>query len=194
MQSLQKRGQVLIIAAIIIAFGIIGLGTVYISTRTPTDEKKVYDLSNEIDFESAQIIDNGIATGTTDEEVENKIKELAINYAKRNRDSDLAIYYGDINSVKVVIIESDEAGKTKFNFGGGSIDAKTLEKRVITEGEISGDDLGGTVEVSFDAGNSANLAGTDEEEYTYEFELKKGQNFFIVVKKETEDERTVGSS
>jgi hypothetical protein len=184
----RKKAQFFLIAALIIAILLAGLGTIYVTTRSPELEFRVYDLSKEIDFEASQVIDNGVATANTREEIEKRIQELTTNYARLNPNSDIAIYYGDLSGVYVITYEVQEAGRAGFSFGGDQITVQDLQRRIVRSGSLDSNELtGGKVKVSF--GQDIN-----NEEFSYEFELKEGQNFFIVMKKEGENERTVATS
>jgi hypothetical protein len=179
---MQKRGQFFLIAAVIISILIIGVGTVYITSISNPEESFIYDLSDEIDYEASQVIDSGVLENKQHQDIFNDIKELTTSYAKINPNEDLAVYYGNaIDGVSVITYTVKDQGSVGFNFGGSEVDLG-LKGRDILEGTAS--PINGEVEVSF---------GEPPNQFSQTFKLTEGQNFFIVVKKERGDERTVAA-
>ena len=72
---MDKRGQFFLIAAVVIIGLIIGLSVVYNSVKAPKEDSQVYDLSKEIDYESAQVIDHGTFNALTETAVNAVIKQ-----------------------------------------------------------------------------------------------------------------------
>ena len=173
---MNKRGQFFLIAAVVISILVIGAGTIYISTLSSPEETRIYDLSSEIDYEASQVIDSGVLDGKEHGEILVDIKALTTSCAKINPNEDLAIYYGNAaDGVNVIIYNVVDQGGVGFSLGGGTLDLD-LTRREVLEGSATPDD--GKVKISFG-------------EFSQTFILTEGQNFFIVVKKERGDERTV---
>ena len=189
---MNKRGQFFIIAALIIVIIIIGLGTSYVSFKAPEEDIRVYDLSSEINFESSKVIDNGIISGSNTE-VYNNLKQLSDSYALLNPDSDFVIYYGDENEIKARSYEGKEQGTVSLSLGTESIETN-IQPRTIQEDTVtpSCPPLMEECEKQIDVILENTLS--KNEEYKYKFNLKKGQNFFILMKKEKGDERIVVSN
>ncbi len=178
---MQKRGQLFLIAAFVIIAILIGLGTVYVSTNAPKEDTQVYDLSKEVDFEASQVIDNGVFTGKSQSEIDSRIQNITTTYAKLNPESDIAVYYGNASQLNVITYTVNEAGRIGFDFGGTPLTVSNLPRRIVNKGTLSST-VGGTVEVKF--GNPP---------ISNKFNLTPGQNFFIVIKKEAGNERTVAA-
>lgn len=103
---MQKRAQFFLIAAFVIVVLILQLSTVYISTQIRKEDRTVYELSDEIDYEVSQIINNGIFQDADDPTVLGRVKEVMAFYAKTNPESDIVIYYGDKDNLKALVYES----------------------------------------------------------------------------------------
>src|SRR3989344_2736787 len=56
---MNKRGQFFLIAAVVIAGILIGLGAVYVSLSSQKEDRIVYDLTKEISYEASRVIDKG---------------------------------------------------------------------------------------------------------------------------------------
>lgn len=161
---MEKRGQFFLIAALVIVAIIFSLGVIYISTKTVKEDITVLDLSKEISYEGSQVIDNGVYTGG---DIDQRITELVGYYSEKNQDSDIMIVYGSSEGVKIL-----EYLRTAHSVGistGGPPSSIQVRQRVL-EG-MSRIPVGDKIEVPFG-------------ESTYEFDLKEGQNFYIIIKKE----------
>ena len=160
---MDKRGQFFLIAALVVVGILIGLSIVYTTTRTSEEEARIYDLSNEIYYEGSQVIDSGIFSG--DEElIESRIDELIEDYSSLYPDSDITLLYGDGTGKTFECAESGDIG-----YGTASL-AFCEPTSYTTESGISEE----TVWVKLE----------DEE---YKFDLKPGENFFIVIQKESRE-------
>lgn len=157
-----KRGQVFLIIALVVIGVVIGLSFTYTKTRAPQEETRVLDLSNEIYYEGAQVIDRGVYLNQP-EQIESKINELIGNYSQLNPDSEITVIYGDASGRTYRCKETGSAGVGTAG-------------QVFCELQI--EDVRGT------KGNGEITIALSEEE-TYTFQLEGEQNFFIVLKKET---------
>ena len=92
---LNKRGQFYLIAAIIIVGVLFGLTAIYNSASSQKEDSKVYDLSKEVDFESARVIDSGIFYGRNQSEINDYLYRLIEYYGKTNPPSNIVLLYGN---------------------------------------------------------------------------------------------------
>lgn len=161
---MKNRGQFFFIAAFVISLLIISLGTVYVSTKTQKEQESVYDLSQEIKYESGQEIKRGVYQGLTPTEIKTNIASLTNNYAVSNPDTEFIIIYGDASSLSAILYRYDSQG---------SVGIAGTEQGILTPifSQEGVEYSNGNVKVTF--GN-----------FTYDFTLQEGQNFFIVMKKE----------
>jgi len=168
-----KRGQIFLIAAFIIIGLLVGLAAIYTTTLSPKEDVAVYDLSGEINYEASRVIDNGVVTGN----LESKLKNLTDFYAKSNPESDFVIVYGNSSSLKAIYYEQTELGSIGIG-AGGQPSTQTISQRTSKEESLYAEE--GKVMVEF-GGNS------------YDFDLKEGQSFYLVIKKEQADEEFVAA-
>ncbi len=105
---MKKRAQFYLIAALIIIIIIASLGAVFIKINQQKKDTKIYDLSNEINYEANQVINNGIYEGRTSEQIGEDLKTLTAYYAKENQDSDIAVLYGDESEIKFIVYEAED--------------------------------------------------------------------------------------
>lgn len=193
---MEKRGQFFIIAALIIVIIIMGLATSYVSFKAPEEDIRIYDLSNEINFESSKVIDRGVISGSN-AEVYNNLKQLSDSYALLNPDSDFVIYYGDETGIKARSYETESTGTIGLDLGVSDPIYDDITNRNIGELDIDPENfICLETDTVCKSGIGIEVRFTDENQksYDYKFKLRKGQNFFIILKKEDRDERIVVSN
>src|SRR3990170_1035698 len=115
---MNKRGQIFLIAALVIVGILAGLVTIYNTTRSSSEDITVYDLSKEINFESSQVLDHGILYSTPSEQSGNNIKNLTDYYAKTNSGNEIIIAYGTTDKMTIIIYNSSNKGTIGIDFGG----------------------------------------------------------------------------
>lgn len=175
----KRRGQFFIIAALVIVAILIGFATIYNFGKAPKEDFRVYDLSDEINYETNQVIDNGVFNGATQEQIATNIENITLFYAKANPESDFIFYYGNKSFINYIIYVRNESGKVGIDFGTGiSSSQATYTREVIKGTEIP---YGNIVRVVVD------------EDIFYNFDLKEGQNFYLIIKKQRGQEKFVAS-
>jgi hypothetical protein len=173
---MNKRGQFYLVAALAIIGIITGLATVYNTAKSSAEDVTVYDLSNEINFEAAQAIDSGIFQSKTLEERGDNLEYLTDFYAAQHPNSDLFILYGNESNITFVFYNFTQTGSVGVAIGGPPIEFPVsgpgkLKQNTHREGN--------TVNVVFDA------------ETTYDFDLRPGQAFFVILRRERGGDRFV---
>jgi|SRR3989344_1118699 len=172
---MQKRGQFFLIAAIVIIIILLGLAAVYNSVRTNQEDLRVYDLSEEINYESSQVIQRGIFNSLDETELAQNVEDLSNTYAKANPESDIIVVYGSGSQVNLLIYNSTQTGEIGIDTGNsGASQAIYTRKVIILNSEIESGNL------TINIGN-----------IPYTFDLRPGQNFYIVLRKDKEDERVI---
>ncbi len=181
---MHKKGQFFIIAAIIIVVIIASLGTIYISTKTvPKEDKQVYDLSREIDFESNKVIDYGVFNAKTTTDKSGNLTRLMEYYSETNPDTDLIMIYGNETGItKALLYKKRSSGQVCV--GEGCMPLSDIEPiNILGNITITSMSGGKIKQISLDLGGKAPL----------EFELNPGDNFFVVLKKQVEEEEIVAT-
>ena len=176
---MNKRGQFFLIAAVIIAGIILTLGAINISTKKVIkDEKSFYDLSKEISYESNQLIDHGVYTGQSDK-INDSLISFVEEYSAINPGTDMLLIYGNLESSPTVILYSWTSSGTSGVSGGGPTLGVPQMIPIQTNPESTFDKEEGIVTVKL------------SEELSLTFELKQGENFYIVLKKQSGGETLV---
>ncbi len=197
---MNKKGQVYIIAALIIVILIVGLGTIYNYAKAPAKETYVYDLSKEIDFESSKVIEQGIITAGTD--IQAKVQEIIDHYQKtivpRTKTELIAVLVGRPSTGTKIYyyrpVESSIEVNTDSSGAGTIISPVTVLNRANC---VTSTRTERTITVRI-RGNQ-NIPSCEDEVTTqsaqqpseFIFDLKEGENFFIVLIKEKAGETFV---
>ena len=175
-RSLNKGGQFFLVAAIIIVGIVIVLASSVNSVRVGNDQEAFYDLSDEIGFETKQVLDYGVFEPSASS-VDILLPTYLNDYAKYISQEEVLFVYGDVNNVTGLVFTSIGVGSVGINTGGG------MPTTIIIEDIVGGQEA----EVIHD-GNSVSV---DINGIVYNFNLKQGQNFFFVIIKEEDGERFV---
>src|SRR3990167_4932395 len=79
-----KKGQIFLIAALIISGITIGFGTIYNEASLERQDAAVYDLSTELRSELQQVYDNGVINSKDEDKIQEDITKLALYYSERS--------------------------------------------------------------------------------------------------------------
>ncbi|MDD5700363.1 MAG: hypothetical protein PHH00_04245 [Candidatus Nanoarchaeia archaeon] len=184
---MQKSGQIFLIAAFIIAGLIISVSAVYISIRAPKENTKVYDLSQELNEETAQVINYGMLSGNAG--VQANIRSLSEYYAKAYPDSEIAIVYGTAGEAApslAVYFPCSEGNISLESAGVQTCIKETFLKEVPL---TSTDYQGSKLEIS---GSKATITLKGKQYIT---EIPPERNYFyIIVKNIKQGQQTVVTS
>lgn len=172
---MNKKGQFFLIAALIIVGLILSLGTVYNVARVQNEDTRVSDLSKEISFEGAKVIDSGVYSGKTTEETRGYLNSLIGNYSSDVLKSQIIAVYG--NSTNVVAIEFSCKNKGSVGLGGTNTNI-CLANSTNTITNLINEREDGEI--------SINISGADQR-----FNLVDNQNFYIIVTRDNAGERYV---
>ena len=99
---MNKRAQFFLIAALIISGIILTFGKSYTTSKIDETPVEVYDLSDQLQYEASQVIDNGLLQGDSQPQIEQSLTNLTQYYASMNPDSDIDIIYGNESALKVI--------------------------------------------------------------------------------------------
>ena len=175
---LNKRGQFYLIASIVIVSVIIGFATIKNASHKPVI--KVYDLGDELNIESNQIIEYGIIKKKMDETIEDFVKDYA-SYVKGRIDD---LYFVVGNSKKIDLIHPKEESSGIINTAGTSVQGS---KKIILERYSPGIDTG--KKVSIENKNNKVIIIIPPTKYT--FDLKPGENFYYVLHKSESNQKYI---
>jgi hypothetical protein len=159
-----KTGQFYLIAAIILATLIIGIVTISNYAKKESN-LKLHALKEEIQIESAYVLDYGLLKYKSSSEAE--FYTLLLNFTKNYIDyqgqgKDLYFIFGDQNNITVTGYQE-------------------LNKRVSLDGSVittsSGEFIGGIDPTGTDIILTIN-------DSSYDFEIKSGENFYFILSQE----------
>ena len=194
-----KRGQFFIIAAVIISSVVFGLSSVKNYVQLRQENKGFYDLSDEVKQESAQVMDYGVYNS---EDVPSKIheftEELSKNIADQDPDVEFVFVYGNNENVTIENYGKEEApfnvGEGSGILGGAREEEETSIKvnlgKSFTKQETQTPYQNKTLwwRIMLPGSNFVKVKINTEE---YHFDLKKDQQFFMVIRKDAEEEEYV---
>jgi hypothetical protein len=154
---------------------IVGFATVQNYTQKQSSIK-LYDVKDELGIEGGKVLDFGTYNIDSEADKEQLILDFANNYSEyAGEGKNLYFVFGNQNKIYVIKYEEVVSGSVSVSFGeeksglqtfvkGGEIETytPTEEKVVITIGELD-----------------------------YEFELKRGENFYFIISQEVGGEQHV---
>ena len=189
---MDKRGQFFLIAAFVIIGILISLSTVYIAINAMPEEKKVYDLSKEINEETAQIISNGVINNPGI--IETNIDSLAQSYSITYPDSEIAVIYGIPGAANIPSLRK----YYKCDEGSFSLEASTTYTCVKTA-SLSPNlavNSGGSNSVSINAKAKNTQLIVNLKGEIHDFTLPSNQEsyFYIIVRTPKLGQRTVATA
>ncbi|MEN7982127.1 MAG: hypothetical protein ABFQ65_01625 [Nanoarchaeota archaeon] len=168
-----KKGQFYLLSAIIIISIIIGFSAV--STYTKTSEVKIFDLGEELDIESTNVLDYGAYNAV--EDLDTLLNNFASNYSEYiGEDKELSFVFGNPEDDSVTVINYEEVILGEVDYAGSKT---TTRKRVSNKSSSD-------IEIETNSGKKITKIRFKNREY--EIELKPGENFYFVISQEVGEE------
>ena len=168
---LNKGGQFYLIAAIIIVAVLISFVTVrnFAVTRNTEQSIKLYDLSKELNLEGESVINYGIFNNKN---IDSVLDDFARDYGEyiSDKENDVYFIYGDTKNVDVIGYVSVVQGRIGLDIGG-SITTIEIIGNIVQRENVTIPDYESNPNVLITVGNTQ-----------YPFVIKKGQNFFFIVR------------
>jgi hypothetical protein len=162
-----KRGQFYLLGAIIIIVIILGFVGVTNFAKTKQD-LKIYDLKEELNIESGNVIDYGLVTGTNTD-MQALLTTFAGDYSTyAGADKNLYFVFGDTKGITVASYQDIVSGTVGVTIGTGGQTSYRVEKRSFKSEKYSG--------ISKDDNVKVVINGVE-----YTFQVKEGQNFYFVI-------------
>jgi hypothetical protein len=179
---MNKKGQFFLIATIIIAGLIITLSTIYISTKTTKEDTSIYDLSKEINYESNQVIDYGVYKSVSGEKTSSYLTNLTNYYVAASPGTELLVVHGNESVMSATYYGENPSGILGVNVGGGTVGDLILVQTAsnLTTEYIEEEDFT-KVRVWLNVTENAYA----------DFELKPGENFYLILQRQKGEETLV---
>jgi len=164
---MNKRGQIYLAAAVIIILVIFGLVAVS-NYAKPKDETVIYDLKKELNLETGQVIDSAIYNRENTHEMIVNWTDRYVQGMEGKEVGNWVFVYGDSSNVTVITIKNESAGTISLiGLGGTNI------QTIIPENKREAKNYKDINSVNVSIGG-----------YDYNFQLREGQNFMFLIKKE----------
>jgi len=160
-----KRGQFYLIAAVIIISLVIGFAVLRNVAKEEKETTKVYDIREEFEIETSYVYDYGIFTDDPTNFIDTWLTAYT-DYAQTQEAEEWVIIYGTSEDLTRVDLSRTEP-----------IGSEILETSVVTR-ELKSDE---SKLISQIDGEVTVQTGEDNED-EYKFDLKEGENFYIIVK------------
>lgn len=170
---MNKRGQVFLMAALIIAGILISLVRISNKSITRDEPEAFFDLSDEISFETKRVLDYGVINSVSN--INDSVSALLSNYSENIGNQDVAFVYG--NAVD---------GIYAYYYKQINIIGATILGGIAVPINIAS---GTQIEAQYS--QVANTATIRIEGIDYTFNLKPGQNFYFVLAKDEDGEKFV---
>ena len=178
---MNKRGQFYIIAAVIVVGIVVGLSSTVNSAFVGGEREQFYDLADEINYETKQVIDYGVFNPSI-------IYPFTLLIGSNGF---LEKYADYISKEQVLFLVGDSAGVNAYGFTQqnvgdfGLISTDSVSPSSITIQEI------GSVTVDANVLRNGEVVTATVEGIDYIFNLEEGENFFFVIIQTEEEERFV---
>ena len=174
-----KSGQVYIIAAIIVIGLILGYVTVTNVLRKSDTNVRVYDMRDELNIESGEVLDYGTYSGSTISTPRGTFTDLNslltdftdVYNEHAGEGSDLIFVFGNGEVIKAISYKQYISGTISVSAGTGLGSSITLLDEERSEGTVNVDSNEIEVKINEKDGNQK----------TYKFPLKEGENFYFVI-------------
>lgn len=173
---MEKRGQFFLIAALVIVAILFGLGSILVSIKTQREDKRDFDLSKEIKVEASRVIDNGVFLAKTEEKISENVENLTNFYATSNPSSDLVFIYGNQTILYILYYNNTVTGTVGISTGSTPTTLQVVERNKQKSKVTS---------------QTETVMVTLANNIKYNFDLNLGQNFFLVIKKDRQNERII---
>ena len=176
---MNKHAQFYLAAVIVLLAVIASLAAVYNKVITTPSDAFIYDLSEEIEYESSKVLNRGTFFAEDELQIKSEIRNITDYYSYTNPNQDLIVVYGNEQNIHFFYYNNTESGSVGFNLGGAEITLPLTEPKLY-EKTLPRDSSTITINIA--------------EGVNYTFTLRKGQFLFVVLKKETYGERYIVKS
>jgi hypothetical protein len=176
-KGLDKRGQFYLAAAVIIMVIIFGIFAASNYVNVSREKNVIYDLRNELNLESARVVDFSIYNkNDTMEKLENWTKTY-IEGSQDKEVEDWVFIYGDRNNLTILYPQTENSGQIGIEIGDSAQTIIPINSYYIWRQYASNPGSGGAGDTI-----TINITGIKGMPKTT-FKLKKGLNFMFILKK-----------
>jgi hypothetical protein len=170
-----KRGQVYLVAAIIIVMILAGIASVKTYAIARTEPRKIKDISSELKEETSRIIDYGIYSNANLNNLLNSFdNEFSEYFLKKTEETNILFIYGNKTNLYSVQYNNQYTGAVFATVGGASPTWATSES-IINKTDV-------TTKIQDDKINIILL------ERDFVFDINEGEIFYFLITQQKDDE------
>jgi len=170
-----KRGQIYLVAAIIIVMILAGIASVKTYAIAKTEPRKIKDISSELKEETSRIIDYGIySRANLNNLLNNFDNEFSEYFLKKTEETNILFIYGNKTNLYSVQYNTQHTGAVFAIVGGASPTWATSES-IINKTDV-------TTKIQ-DNKISITLLEKD-----FVFDIKDGEVFYFLITQQKDDE------
>jgi hypothetical protein len=173
--QMNKKGQFFLIAALITVGALFGVTSIINSAQRGDENERFYDLSHEINFETKRVIDYGVYW---QDDTNSLVNSFLVNYADYIKQDKALFIFGNEQELQGLYFANNPAGVVGLSVGSSPT--------VVPIQQVTGAVAHVTRE--------GNVVNVKIGEITYTFSLLEGQNFFLVIEKEENNNVFVATS
>jgi hypothetical protein len=162
---MDKRGQFYLVAAIIIVLVIFGLVAINNYAGVEEKESVVFDLGNQLGVESGSVVNFALYNKNDTPSLLEEWARLYVNITREAEIENWVFVYGNPTNITILTFTNGSSGSVLIGYDGGYL-AVVVKDIKINKNTVYGD----YVNVTF--GN-----------FTYNFNMKSGQNFAFLINK-----------
>lgn len=170
-----KRGQVFLMAAVIIVGLIFGASKTLNYVSAGSSQEAFFDLTDEIDFEVKKVMDYGVFSETLVGPI-----DFLPYYTEYILEEEVVFIYGNLNQLSAIHYDSNnQLEAVTFSVGSSSM-VFSVQQTTGTSADITSSISSKKVTVKIN-------------EVDYDFDLKDGNNFYFVIIKDDDEEKFVST-
>lgn len=159
----EKRGQFYLIAAFVLAAIIIGIAVISNYSKSTSNER-IYDIKDEIQIESAKVLDYGTANELNQDSMNQLVTDFVNDYLSYRKDGNFYFIFGIRNNVTVMVWQ-ENAESASVVTGTQETNLEITPKEIFSQSFVP-------------VNNKIKLNVMDS---SHEFNLSQGENFFFVL-------------
>jgi hypothetical protein len=173
-----KRGQIYLVAAIIIVMILAGIASVKTYAVAKAEPRKIKDISSELKEETSRIIDYGIYSRANLDDLLNSFNlEFSEYFLEKTEETNIIFIYGNKTELYSVQYNNQYTGAVFATIGEASPTWATSES-IINKTEI-------TTQIQ-DNKINVNLLEKD-----FVFDIREGQVFYFLITQQKDDETVI---
>ena len=169
---MNKRGQFFLIAAMLIVGVIIGLASVVNSSTDVVNNDAFFSRTNEIKQEGNHVLDYGTYYQQDTLSLTTQFVELYANLIAQDR---VIFIFGNLEDLHAIRFNSTTIGTVGISTGGVP---NFIE-------------IGGIISTVAIVTENDGIVSVEINDFSYEFKLKPGENFYFVIQKDQNDQTLV---